>query len=191
MSKADRLTNLYGEYKKKFHGEEIVLGEGNVDGKLLLIGEAPGKDEVKLSKPFVGQAGKNLNEFLEILNIERGDIYITNAVKYRLFKVNAKTERASNRPASKEDIEKSRCFLLDEVQIINPSYIITLGTVPLKSITGEHKASIGDVHGTLQEISIEKRSFKLFPLYHPASIIYNRSLKGVYVNDIKNLKNLL
>ncbi|MCR4436629.1 MAG: uracil-DNA glycosylase [Clostridiales bacterium] len=191
MSKIERLTALYEKYKKEFQGQEIVVGEGNPNTQLLLVGEAPGRDEVKLSKPFVGMAGRNLNEFLDIMEIRREAIYITNAVKYRLSKTNPQTGRVSNRPATKEDIEKNRQFLLDEIKIINSPYVVTLGAVPLKAITGRYDISIGTIHGELMDVDVGKNSFKLFPLYHPASIIYNRDLKDVYIRDVIRLKSLL
>ena len=112
MIKAELIKKLYEEYMEHFPGKEIVLGEGNINAQLLLIGEAPGKDEVKLLKPFVGVAGKNLSEFLDILKIGREEIYITNAIKYRLSETNAKTGRIVNRPALKEEIEQNRATLI-------------------------------------------------------------------------------
>lgn len=191
MDRADQLRKLYEEYKKEFHKEEVVLGEGNPDAALLLIGEAPGKDEVRLSRPFVGMAGRNLDEFLEIVGIERNSIYITNAIKYRLSKVNSETGRISNRPAAREEIAGNRGVLIKEISIIRPSFIVTLGNVPLKSVTGDYGISIGDVHGRITQVDIEGNEYKLFPLYHPASIIYNRSLKDVYIKDINELKTIL
>lgn len=188
MNKNQKLQKLYNEYRDKFEGQEIVLGDGNADAKLILIGEAPGKDEVKLSKPFVGVAGKNLNEFLSLLGIAREDIYITNAIKYRLSEVNEQTGRLVNRPAIKEEIDGNRSYLLREIEIINPEIIVTLGNVPLKSVTGESSMSIGKVHGQLRKVTVIDNEYGLFPLYHPASIIYNRSLKDIYNKDIISLK---
>lgn len=190
MSKSEQLNILYEEYKKQFQGEEIVLGDGNADSRLVLIGEAPGKDEVRLSKPFVGMAGKNLTEFLEILGLGRESIYITNAIKHRLSKVNPGTGRVANRPATKEEIKNNRGYLLKEISIIKPEFVVTLGSVPLKAVTGEYDISMGPVHGELKELELSGAAYKLFPLYHPASIIYNRSLKDVYINDIKKLRDI-
>jgi len=188
MSKSEQLEELYREYKKEFEGKEIVTGDGNVDADILLIGEAPGKDEVRLAKPFVGMAGKNLSEFLELLGVKREGIYITNAIKYRLSTINPQTGRAVNRPASKEEIDRNREYLLREIEIISPRYIVTLGNVPLKSVTHDYGISIGSVHGEMKAVSISGREYFLFPLYHPASIIYNRKLKSVYIDDIKKLR---
>lgn len=191
MSKTDLLESLYSEYKNVFEGNEIVLGDGNVDAELILIGEAPGKDEVRLAKPFVGMAGKNLSEFIELLGVEREEIYITNAIKYRLSELNPKTNRMVNRPATKDEIKSSRKYLWQEIEIINPRYIITLGNVPLKSVTDSPDASVGKLHGAINEIKILDSNYQLYPLYHPASIIYNKSLKDVYINDILKLKSIM
>lgn len=191
MSKLELIKQLYNRYTEAFANEEIVLGEGNIDAKLLLIGEAPGKDEVKLSKPFVGAAGKNLSEFLSILKIDREAIYITNAIKYKLSKTNDKTGKVVNRPALREEIDQSKEFLLQEIKIIDPLYIVTLGNVPLKSVTGDNNITIGTVHGTTAKVSLLNKEYNLFPLYHPASIIYNRGLKEVYLKDIESLRTLI
>jgi len=155
------------------------------------VGEAPGKDEVRLSKPFVGAAGKNLSEFLEMLDIDRESIYITNAIKYRLSKINSKTGRTINRPATKEEINLNREYLLKEIDIIKPEYIVTLGNVPLKSVMSDYNINIGDVHGKLMTVTVHSITLNLFPLYHPASVIYNQSLKKVYFEDIQKLKEIL
>lgn len=191
VDKQSRLKLLYDEYRKEFEGRDIVTGEGNLDSELVLIGEAPGKDEVRLSKPFVGMAGKNLDEFLSAINISRDDIFITNAIKYRLFKINPKTGKPSNRPASKTDITGSRQYLLMELDIIKPRLLITLGNVPLRALAGDSAEPIGSVHGRIMDLRLDANSYKVFPLYHPASVIYNRSLKETYISDLNNLKILL
>ena len=101
MNNEAMLKRLYDEYAQQFAGNEFVFGCGCIEPRLLLIGEAPGREEVKLSRPFSGAAGKNLDEFLELAGIKREDIYITNAIKYRLSKENPKTGRLSNRPAAR------------------------------------------------------------------------------------------
>lgn len=191
MTRAEQLKKLYEDYRKEFEGYEIVVGDGNIDARLLLIGEAPGRDEVRLGKPFVGAAGKNLTEFLELLGIDRNAVYITNAIKYRLSRVNDETGRVVNRPATGREIDSNRKYLREEVSIIGPLYIVTLGNVPLKALMGDKGYGIGQVHGRIQTISIAQKDFLLFPLYHPASIIYNRSLKDVYIKDVMALKEIL
>ncbi|KRQ85807.1 Uracil DNA glycosylase superfamily protein [Caloramator mitchellensis] len=166
--------------------QKIVFGEGNIGAKIMLIGEAPGRFEEEMGRPFVGQAGKNLDEFLKILDLKREDIYITNVVKFRPFKVNEKTNKKSNRPPSKKEIEVSKVILFKEIDYIKPGIIVTLGNVPLKAIVSD-KASIGEYHGKI----IKVNGYTIFPLYHPASIIYNRSLYDVYIDDLKELRKVL
>ncbi len=191
MSKSEQLNILYSRYREQFAGKEIVTGDGNPDSSLLLIGEAPGKDEVAQARPFVGMAGKNLAQFLEILGINREEIYITNAIKHRLSKINPDTGRLSNRPATKEEIDQNREYVIEEIDIINPKYIVTLGNVPLRSVLRDHKASIGQMHGSINNIDAMDKEYRLYPLYHPASIIYNAALKDVYLKDIENLRGII
>lgn len=188
--KKNAMDSLYADYRRRYGKEEIVYGCGNLDAELLMIGEAPGKEEVKLGKPFVGSAGKNLSEFLSLMNLQRESIYITNAIKYRLSAVSPKTGRVINRPAKREEILLNRNYLLDEIDIIRPKLIVTLGNVPLQAVTGDLNAVIGRVHGQAMSITLGGITYMLFPLYHPASIIYNRSLSIIYKEDIMKLKSL-
>ena len=154
---------------------------------LMLIGEAPGEQESLQGRPFVGKAGKNLDRFLELAGLEREDIYISNAVKIRPTKV-SKTGRISNRPPTKEEIALFRPWLMREISEIQPQIIATLGNVPLGAVTGA-KQTIGQVHGTV--IPAGETGLPLFALYHPASLIYNRSLESVYEQDVRLLAQKL
>lgn len=181
------LRHLYSDYAKIFSNEELVFGDGNPVSGIVMIGEAPGKDEVRLSKPFVGLAGGKLSHFMDYLEVSRDDIYVTNAIKYRLFKINPNTGKKSNRPAKSDEIKSSYEWLVKELEILAPSLIITLGNVPLKSLLNDNKVSIGNFHGNLMRC----REMNVFPLYHPASIIYNRSLEEIYYEDLNKLKEIL
>jgi len=167
--------------------EPFVFSCGNTDARIMLVGEAPGAKEIELGKPFVGQAGKNLDEFLEIIALDRKDIYITNVVKIRPHKVNEKTGRKSNRPPNVKEIEKYSRYLYEEIAIIQPELIVTLGNVPLKTVIGKKDVIIGNIHGIPQK----QDDYYIFPLYHPASIIYNQSLKSTYMNDLTELKKFI
>lgn len=191
--KKSKLEDIYIKCKNQIERKEnkairFVYGSGNEEAKLVLVGEAPGKQEVLQGKPFVGQAGKNLDEFLEILDIKREQIYITNVVKYRPIKVDPSTGRESNRTPDKEEIESFRNFLMEELSIIEPKLIVSLGNIALRTILGDKAASIGDYHGRPTDILIDNRENILFPLYHPASIIYRRELKETYIQDLHKLK---
>ena len=165
----------------------LVFGEGPQNPVLMLIGEAPGEQESLLGRPFVGKAGKNLDHFLMLAGLEREQIYISNAVKIRPTKV-GKTGRVSNRPPTKEEIALFRPWLMREIEELRPQMIATLGNVPLGAVTGE-KLTIGQVHGTV--IPAGETGLPLFALYHPASLIYNRSLESVYEQDVRLLAEKL
>lgn len=190
---SSELSQLNKYYKEKFcdKKEDIVLGKGCINPKIVIIGEAPGKEEVLKKRPFVGKAGKNLDFFLDKLGLDRSEIYITNAIKYRLKKISPKSGGFINRPANARDISSNMPMLHSEIMILKPKFIITLGNVPLKAVTNNMKISVGDMHGKMTNVIIEKLLFSLYPLYHPASIIYNPVLMDVYLNDINNLKEFI
>lgn len=162
----------------------LVFGEGPMHPRLMLIGEAPGEQETLLGRPFVGKAGKNLDRFLELAGMRREEIYISNAVKIRPTKT-GKTGRISNRPPTKEEIALFRPWLMEEIALVAPQVIATLGNVPLFAVTNDKKQTIGEAHGRVMEAGETGR--KLFALYHPASLIYNRALESVYEQDVRAL----
>lgn len=180
------LSRLYKEIEAFYPETELVFGDGDAKASLLLIGEAPGRDEVGQKKPFVGKAGKNLNEFLEVLELRREQIYITNVCKFRPFKVSAKGT-ISNRPPTKQEVLAAQVFLHREIGEICPHMIVTLGNTPLRAVKNDPAATIGAFHGRPEKVVVEGREYLLFALYHPASIIYNPSLKEVYHSDLKSL----
>ncbi|WMI81115.1 uracil-DNA glycosylase [Anaerotignum sp. MB30-C6] len=171
-----------------FGEKTLVFGEGANTPLLMMIGEAPGGDEEKQGRPFVGKAGKNLSSFLEVIGLKREEIYISNVVKLRPTKESPKTGRAVNRPPSGEEITFFLPYLKEEIKLVAPKVIVTLGNVPLKAVSGEKSITIGDVHGKPYPLEGEK---VLFPLYHPAAVIYNRTLLDTYQEDLAALKEFL
>lgn len=168
---------------------DMVYGEGRRDAAVMLVGEAPGAEETRLSRPFVGKAGKNLDEFLLALSLRRQDIYITNVVKFRPYKVSAKGT-LSNRPPEKHELAAMVPLLRREIEAVAPRVVVTLGNVPLKALHGTGM-TIGACHAVPAAAHALSHRFLLFPLYHPASIIYNRALKSVYDEDLKKLSVFL
>lgn len=178
---------MSAEAEKIFYGKKLVFGEGCCHRpEIMMIGEAPGGDEEKQGRPFVGKAGKNLNEFLDIVGLKREDIYISNVVKLRPVNISPKTGKAVNRPPKKEEISFFLPYLMEEIDTVAPALIVTLGNVPLKAVSGENIV-IGDYHGRITSFG----GRRVFPLYHPAAIIYNRSLKDTYYEDLYRLKRLI
>lgn len=200
-SKQHHLQKCYKECTRFFDDiyvkeqKILVFGEGDITAGIMLVGEAPGEQETLQRRPFVGKAGKNLNAFLEVLELARQELYITNVVKFRPEKTNPETGRKSNRPPNKEEIALFRRFLREEIGILCPKVIVTLGNVALKAVADNEKITIGEVHGTAIDVGLweEKKQTapKLFPLYHPASVIYNRDLHEVYQQDLQKLKEFL
>ncbi|MCI8806231.1 MAG: uracil-DNA glycosylase [Clostridiales bacterium] len=186
------ISDIYNEMRenseKFFSGRKIVFGEGIVNADILLVGEAPGGEEERLGRPFVGSAGKNLDKFLEIVKLERNNIYITNVVKLRPFKLSPKTNKPVNRPPNKEEIQFFKEYLYREIEEIDPKIIVTLGNTALRAVFRDNNVIIGDYHGRLWD---EVFGFKVFPLYHPASVIYNRELEKVYLDDLAKLREAL
>ena len=167
------IRDIYEEEKKV-----LVFGEGRVGAPVMMIGEAPGEQESLQGRPFVGKAGKNLDEFLAEAGLDRGELYVTNTVKFRPTKRSA-AGRVVNRPPTQEEVRLFLPFLMKEIELVGPKCVITLGNVPLKALMGS-RTVIGDVHGQW----IDWNGRVLYPMYHPASVIYNPSLKEVYRRDI-------
>lgn len=169
----------------------LVFGEGLFEHPpIMLIGEAPGEQETLQGRPFVGKAGKNLDGFLQAVNLRREEIYISNVVKIRPTKVSTKGS-VSNRPPNREELLLFTPFLYEEILLVRPQVIVTLGNVALRALQGA-QASIGALHGQALNTAVshgkETAELPLFPLYHPASIIYNRSLEAVYQEDLRALR---
>lgn len=168
------IRDIYEEEKKI-----LVFGEGDANADVMMIGEAPGEQETLQGRPFVGKAGKNLDAFLELAGIPRAALYVSNTVKFRPTKISP-AGRTVNRPPTQEEVSLFLPWLKREIELIDPRCVITLGNVPLKALLGRQSV-VGALHGQL----IEWEDRLLYPMYHPASVIYNPSLKDVYRQDVE------
>ena len=196
LNKEEKLNQLNKNLKDKVRelyncNVPLVFGNGKITAKIVLIGEAPGKNEIEEGKPFVGQAGKLLDEFLQKTGIDRDDLYITNTVKLRPFIINSVTGRVNNRKPTSEEIELFSEFLLQELEIIDPKVIVTMGNTALFALLREPGRTIKDLHGVLNKIFIKRKELKLFPIYHPAAVFYNRALKEAQLADLNKLKTII
>ena len=138
-------------------GEEkpLVLGEGCGERPpVMLIGEAPGEQEAMSGRPFVGKAGKNLDGFLNVLQLNREDIYISNVVKIRPTKVSEKG-RVSNRTPNREELALFTPYLLEEILLVQPKMLVTLGNTALHALLGA-KSTIGACHGQVLTAHVQK-----------------------------------
>lgn len=180
----NRLAALIETDKQQGEYNRPVFGEGSLSQGVMFIGEAPGANETEQGRPFVGKAGKQLDELLEMAGIARENVFITNTVKYRPCIRSEKSVR--NRTPAKLEILEGMDVLREEICIVRPVMVVTLGNVPLQavlSLCGMEKGTIGDLHGTAIRMSLKEVEFILFPCYHPASGIYNRSLVSIMEQD--------
>ncbi len=150
-----------------------VPGEGNPSASVMFVGEAPGATEDKEGRPFIGRAGKLLDELLAEAGLVRADVWITNVVKARPPK---------NRDPKAPEVAHWMPVLEREVSLIQPRLIVPLGRHALKHFAPP--AKIGEVHGTLLD-------GRLFPLYHPAAAMYNQTLRATLFADARSLGVLL
>lgn len=155
---------------------QLVPGEGNPDAEIIFIGEAPGKEEDKQGRPFVGAAGKLLESMLKDIGLNRGDVFITNIVKYR---------PPNNRDPQPTEIAAFLPYLIRQIKAINPMLIVPLGRHALSVLLPELK--ISQCHG--QPKQVKGRCF--LPLYHPAVALYDNSMKTTLAADFAIIPPLL
>ncbi|MDN5845693.1 MAG: uracil-DNA glycosylase [Candidatus Nitrosocosmicus sp.] len=154
-----------------------VPGSGSITRKIILIGEAPGKNEDETGSPFVGSAGKILDQALICARIERKEIYITNVVKCR---------PPNNRVPTEEEIGICTSeYLKKEIDIILPKIICILGATALKSLLGLKYMT------TYRGKIVNRPPLKYFITYHPAATIYNNKLKQIFFEDIQKLAKIV
>lgn len=169
-------ANCVCELKKT--ATRAVFGDGNPSAEIVFIGEAPGKKEDANGKPFIGAAGKFLNEMLASIKIKRDDIYITNIVKYR---------PPDNRDPLPREKEACSEWLYEELNFIRPKLIVFLGRHSMNDFFSELK--IGDTHGKLIRKKFERIETAYFlPLYHPAAALYNGGMREVLLKDFKQVR---
>lgn len=184
LDKKEELEKLYAKYKScqlcplaKLGRKNIVFGEGNPYSKIVFLGEGPGEKEDELCRPFVGRSGQLLTKILEIANLKREDIFITNVVKCRPPK---------NRNPEETEIKTcTKILLFKQLEIINPKIICTLGAVPTKIFLGKD-IKITQARGKLFKIN----NFNIIPTYHPAYILRNNSKSEEFTNDIILIEKL-
>lgn len=162
-----------------------VPGEGSLDTKVVLVGEAPGKKEDELGRPFVGRAGALLDSLLDGVGLKRSEVYILNILKCRPPK---------NRRPKKVEVVSCENYLMSQLETLKPGVVVPMGNSALSYFQRKfnlEKAVIGDVHGKSVKIQTEWGQILLFPLYHPAAAIYNRQLIEVLREDIEYLSNIM
>lgn len=164
---------------------QLVMGDGDPDADIVFIGEAPGQKEDQQGLPFVGAAGKFLNEMLAEAGMERSDVYITNIVKYR---------PPNNRDPLPEEKAAFLPYLLRQLEIINPKVVITLGRHSMEYFLPN--AKISQAHGQAVRKKVlyhdkTEHEWLFIPLYHPAAALYNGSMRQVLIDDFLSATKLV
>jgi len=154
-----------------FNQERFVPAVGPEDAKVMMVGEAPGANEVEEGEPFVGRAGERMNDILKDIDVDRSDIYITNLVKIR---------PPDNRDPKKDEIKAWAPLLEEEIEKVNPDVIVTLGNFASKYMLDTSKG-ISKIHGRI----LTREGQKIMPVYHPAATLYDRSKGPELEKDLR------
>jgi DNA polymerase len=180
MNKQEKLEYIWSAIKKAYSKSRLVFSDGSPDSKVMIIGEAPGVDEEKQGKPFIGRAGKLLNATLETLGWKRSDFYISNIVKYR-----PQDDFGGTLTPTPEEIEKFRPALEKEIDIVDPKLIVVLGRI---SMTG---LGIDGTMATNRGKIFERNGRKILVVYHPAAILRNINLEPLFREDLSKISGLV
>lgn len=187
MNKAEQLNKIRQEIINKkvcpelaAGAKNLVLGDGDPDADIVFIGEAPGKNEDEQGLPFVGAAGKFLNEMLTSVNLARKDVYITNIVKYR---------PPNNRDPSPEEKREFWPYLMKQLEIIQPKVVVTLGRHSGASFIPD--LHISRDHGQPRAVRYHENEWLVVPLYHPAAALYNGGLRETLMQDFQKTLNTI
>jgi DNA polymerase len=155
----------------------VVFGEGDLKARIMFVGEAPGEEEDRLGRPFVGRAGRLLDELMERAGLKRQEVYIANVLKCR---------PPSNRDPEEDEIDACKEYLFAQIAIIKPKVIVTLGRYALRVLSGgEEKITM--VRGSLRE----HMGSKLVPTYHPSFLLRNERKMVEAIEDIRKARELL
>ncbi|MEK6878336.1 MAG: uracil-DNA glycosylase, partial [Nanoarchaeota archaeon] len=166
--------------------KNIVIGKGNLSADIMFVGAAPGRNEDEQGLPFVGKAGKNLDDLLAKVGLSLDSVYITNILKCR---------PPENRNPLTEEIKAHTPWLLKQIKEIKPKVICSLGNYATKFFLADGNVDkmdgvqgITQIHGKVKFISVQGVKIKLIPLFHPAAIIYNQKLRETWEEDMKIVK---
>jgi DNA polymerase len=161
--------------------KNVVFGAGNANAELMFVGEAPGASEDAQGVPFVGRAGKLLETLLNEIGIERKDVFIANVLKCR---------PPGNRDPLPVEIENCHEYLYRQVELIQPRVICSLGNFSTKLLRGD-PTGITRLHGQPQELTLGRRTVRLYPIFHPAAALYTPRMLDTLREDFSRLPELL
>ena len=159
--------------------KNLVFGEGSLNPKIYILGEAPGRMEDESGRPFVGRSGQLLRELIRNLGFKEKDVYITSVVRFR---------PPGNKTPTPKQVAAYEHYVNQELQIIKPKIIVTVGGVSLKKF---HTDQITKIHGKAMPVAWLGHKFTLVPMFHPAAALRNPHFKKLLITDFKKLKRLV
>ena len=178
LEKLKKNIQLIKNCELKKSAQNLVFGDGNINAKIMIIGEGPGAQEDMEGKPFVGRAGKLLNKMLESINLDRTKVYISNVVNYR---------PPLNRRPTEEEIERYFPYLINHVEIINPKILLLLGSTALNAIVGK-KEVISKARGKWIQKEIGNIKPFVIASFHPAFLMRQPEQKKFAWIDLKMIR---
>lgn len=179
MTKVQKLEYIWNAVHKAYPNRKLVFNDGSPEMPVMIIGEAPGKDEEIQGKPFVGRGGKLLNSTLETLGWKRSDFYVTNVVKYR-----PSDGLGNNRTPTPEEIQKFRPTLEKEIEAVDPKLVIILGRVAMAGLGIEGSMTMN------RGQPLEKNGRRILITYHPAAILRNPNWEPQFREDLAKIRDL-
>ena len=183
-NKQDLLENLKKQLnsidncKLKSNSKNIVLGEGNIDSPIMLIGEAPGEIEDKVGNPFKGESGELLDKMLIAINIKRENIYTSYAINFR---------PPEDRKPTSQEIKRYSNFLKEHISIIDPKIIILMGSTAMEAVTGINE-KISSERGKWKEIILNNNTYPLMITFNPSYLIRYPDNKKYSWEDLKKIR---
>ena len=179
-----RLQNLEKEInnikncKLKDNGNKLVFSDGDIDSKIMIVGEGPGQKEDEIGKPFMGEAGLLLNKMLKSIKLDRNKTYITNVVNFR---------PPENRKPDLSEIKRYKYFLMEHISIIEPKILVLMGSTAMEALFGS-KMKITKERGEWKELIIKNRTYRTIITFHPAYLLRQPEQKKYSWEDLKSIR---
>lgn len=179
-------SSVITEKTQEIH--QLVMGTGNYDADVLFVGDMPDGDEEAMGIPFIGKAGVPLHYCLQVLGLKKEEVYMTHVVKYRPYRVRPTTNKVVTRSPKKEEIDFFLPYLLEEISIVRPKIIITLGILPLRAIMGDSSLKMDKEHGRVKTKYILDSPYKILPINQ---IDLMKVREGEEMSDLDVLRKLI
>jgi uracil-DNA glycosylase len=184
LNKIEEITNLkklinsIQNCNLKDNSKKLILGDGNIDGPIMIIGEAPGREEEKNNKTFQGESGALLEKMLLAINIERKNIYSSYAINFRL---------PEDRKPTSQEIKRYSVFLKEHISIIDPKIVVLFGSTAMESVTSSNER-ISKERGKWKEIILKNKTYPLMITFNPSYLIRFPENKKFSWQDLKKIR---